>query len=47
MPLEIIEKYNLQDMEKDGWVYCQITRGMYGLPNAGLIANKQLKKYPQ
>ncbi len=43
MKQEITNKYNLQDLAEDGWVYCCITRGMYGLPHAGLIANKQLK----
>ncbi len=45
MPQEIIDKNELQDLTEDGWVYCQIMRGMYGLPHTGLIANKQLKKY--
>ena len=44
IPEEIIVKYNLRAIEKNGWVYCKIVKGMYGLPQAGLIANKLLKK---
>lgn len=44
IPDEIIEKYNLREIQSDGWVYCKIVRGMYGLPHAGLIANKLLKR---
>ena len=43
MPQEIIEKYNLLDIAKDGWVYIKIVRGMYGLPQAGIIANDLLQ----
>ncbi len=28
----------------DGYVYCKITRGMYGLPQSGIIAQELLKK---
>ena len=42
---EIIENYNLSDIVNDGWVYTKIVRGMYGLPQAGKIANDLLKKY--
>ena len=44
LPQEIIEQYNLKEKETDGWVYVKITRGMYGLPHTGLLANKQLKR---
>ena len=27
----------------DGWVYAEIQKGMYGLPQAGMLANKLLK----
>ena len=43
MPQEIIEQYNLLDIAKDGWVYIKIVRGMYGLPQAGIIANDLLQ----
>ena len=31
-------------MTKDGYVYVEIRRGMYGLPHAGLIAQQLLEK---
>ena len=43
MPEEIVKKYNLKELENDGWVYIKIVRGMYGLPQAGKIANELLK----
>ena len=44
MPEEIIEKYNLRDIEEDGTIYIKIVKGMYGLPQAGKIANELLIK---
>jgi hypothetical protein len=38
-PEEIIQKYNLNDIAVDGWVYIEIRKGMYGLKQAGLLAN--------
>jgi hypothetical protein len=43
IPEEIIVKYNLRDLvDEDGWVYIKIRKGMYGLPQAGIIAKNQL-----
>jgi hypothetical protein len=42
-PEEIIQKYNLNDMAVDGWVYIEIRKCMYGLKQAGLLANKLLQ----
>ena len=43
-PDEIIAEYNLQDkVHSDGAVYIEIRKGMYGLPQAGMLANKLLK----
>ena len=44
IPPEIILEYNLQDLVHDGYVYIEINKGMYGLPQAGLLANKLLGK---
>ena len=45
MPEEIIIEYKLRDLTTpDGNVYIKATKGMYGLPHAGLLANKQLEK---
>ena len=45
IPDEIIEQYNLLHIAVDGWVYCEIKKGMYGLPHAGKIANERLTKH--
>ena len=42
IPQEIIDHYNLKDIENDGYVYCQIQKGMYGLAEAGILANQLL-----
>jgi hypothetical protein len=42
-PEEIIQKYNLKALAVDGWVYIEIRKGMYGLKQAGLLANKLLQ----
>jgi hypothetical protein len=41
-PEEIIQKYNLNDLAVDGWVYIEIRKGMYGLKQSGLLANQLL-----
>jgi hypothetical protein len=44
-PNEIIHQYNLKDLiNEQGWVYLEIQMGMYGLPQAGILANKLLKQ---
>jgi hypothetical protein len=42
-PEEIIQKYNLNALAVDGWIYIEIRKGMYGLKQAGLIANQLLQ----
>jgi hypothetical protein len=39
-PDEIIHKYNLNALAVVGWVYIEIRKGMYGLKQAGLLANQ-------
>ena len=34
---DILSQYNLRDVALDGWVYCEIKKGMYGLPHAGKL----------
>jgi hypothetical protein len=41
-PEEIIQKYNLNALAVDGGVYIEIRKGMYGLNQAGLLANQLL-----
>jgi hypothetical protein len=44
IPEEIINEYNLREIvHTDGYVYIQINGGMYGLPQAGILANKLLE----
>ena len=46
IPDEIIKQYGLRDKaSKDEYVYMEVTKGMYGLPQAGLLANKFLKNH--
>merc|ERR1712197_139847 len=44
LPEHIIEQYDLRRHEKGGFVYVEIRRCVYGLPQAGALANKLLKK---
>ncbi len=45
IPKEIIEQYNLHELaEDDRYAYCKITKGMYGLPQAGIIAQELLEE---
>jgi hypothetical protein len=44
IPQEIIDKYNLLDKANNGYVYIHINKGMYGLPQAGRLANNLLIK---
>ena len=44
-PPDIIEEYGLRDkVDSDGNVFCKVRRGMYGLPQAGIIAQDLLTK---
>ena len=44
IPVEFYDEYNLQHFEHDGWVYFEITKGVYGLPQAGILANRLLEE---
>jgi hypothetical protein len=44
IPDHIIEQYDLRSKAKNGFVYMEIRRAMYGLPQAGVLANKLLKQ---
>ena len=45
LPQNLIDEYRLQKKEtKDGYVYLEIRKGMYGLPQAGILVQKLLKK---
>ena len=45
LPDEIIREYKLRDIATpDGAVYVEVRKGMYGLPQAGILANELLEK---
>jgi hypothetical protein len=45
IPNKSIHQYNFRDLvDKQGWVYVEIQMGMYGLLQAGILANKLLKQ---
>ena len=44
IPQEFINMYNLTVKVKNGYVYIKIQKGMYGLLQAGILANKLLKE---
>jgi hypothetical protein len=44
LPKETIDKYYLNKLAQDGKVYIEIKKGMYGLPQAGILANKLLQR---
>ena len=45
IPTEIIREYKLQELvSAEGYVYCEIWKGMYGLPQAGIIAQEYYLK---
>ena len=43
IPQEFIEEYHLREAAQNGWIYFQILRGCYGLPQSGRLANKLLR----
>jgi hypothetical protein len=45
IPEKIIRQFSLKDLVNEKcWVYVKIQMGMYGLPQAGILANKLLKQ---
>jgi hypothetical protein len=44
VPTDFKNAYNLWDKIYNGYIYMEIRRGCYGLPQAGILANKLLKK---
>jgi hypothetical protein len=45
IPPAIIELYNLISLIENGYVYVEVQKGMYGLPQAGKLANDALIKF--
>jgi hypothetical protein len=44
LPQETIDKYDLLNLAQDGKVYIEIQKGMYGLPQARILANELLQR---
>jgi len=44
IPQEFINEYRLMDFVLNGWVYFKISKGMYGLKQAGKLANDILQE---
>ena len=43
IPQEFIEEYDLSKSSQNGWIYFEILRGCYGLPQSGRLANDLLR----
>ncbi len=44
IPDNIIEHYGLREKALNGYAYMEICHSMYGLPQAGILANKLLRE---
>jgi hypothetical protein len=44
IPAEFLQAYKLQDKTYKGYLYLEIRKGMYGLPQAGILAKQLLRK---
>ena len=42
IPQEFIDEYDLTTHTCDGWIYFEILKGYYGLPQAGKLENDRL-----
>ena len=43
-PQDFIDEYKLHDKtEKDGYLYLEIRKGVYGIPQSGILAQKLLE----
>ena len=45
IPAEVMQQYNLHSLVSDGYVYFEVRKGMYGLEQAGRIANDRLQRH--
>jgi hypothetical protein len=45
IPPAIVELYKLENKISNGYVYAEVRKGMYGLPQAGKLANDRLRKF--
>jgi hypothetical protein len=42
-PSWIVEQYDLKTHAKNGWIHLEMRRAVWGLPQAGILANKRLQ----
>ena len=45
IPEDFIKEYNLLPMVHNGWIYFEIVRGCYGLPQSGMLSNNLLRTH--
>ena len=45
IPQEVIQQYGLKALVCNGPIYMEITKGLYGLPQAGKLANDKLQNH--
>ena len=45
MPQEFIDEYGLESKTHNGFLYCEIGKGIYGLTQAGKLANTLLRQH--
>ena len=44
--MKSLRAYNLQSLQYEkGWCYIKISKGMYGIKQAGIIANQEIQKH--
>ncbi len=43
-PAWTVEQYNLHTLALDGWVHIEMRRAVWCLPQAGILANKRLRR---
>ena len=43
IPQEFIEEYDLSEVAQNVWIYFDILRGCYGLPQSGQLVNDLLR----
>ncbi len=43
-PIWIVEQYNLKTLTKDSWVHLEMRHTVWGLAQAGILANKPLQQ---
>ena len=42
-PKNFMDQYNIRENFKDGYIYLEIQRSVYGLTQSGMLDNKRLK----